>query len=184
MRIISGKFRGQKLFSPRSSLIRPTSDRARESIFNLLTHLLEKRELNFSDLFVLDVFAGTGALGFEALSRGAKHVTFMDQSPEAADLIRTHIDRLKVPETTSFLRRDACRPSKPHQPADLVFLDPPYGKNLVPRAMKALEKAGWFNCPCVFVIEVGTKEETPDFPNLTLLDERTYGAAKVLFYSA
>ncbi|MCS6760471.1 MAG: 16S rRNA (guanine(966)-N(2))-methyltransferase RsmD, partial [Candidatus Devosia euplotis] len=129
MRIVAGKFKGKQLISPSDDSIRPTADRVRESMFNILASRLG---LVFDGLRVLDLFAGIGALGFEALSRGAAHATFVDMGAEASGLIRDHIEAFGVGGNTKLLRRDAVDldPTSTFGKFDLVFLDPPYGQGL------------------------------------------------------
>ncbi|HVW92430.1 MAG TPA: RsmD family RNA methyltransferase, partial [Devosia sp.] len=142
MRIVAGKFRGKTLLSPRDDSIRPTADRAREAIFNILSSrmgpVLDGRR-------VLDLFAGTGALGLEALSRGAANVVFVDNGAEARGLIRDHIEAFGAGGVTKLLRRDATElgPVGSMKPFDLVFLDPPYGKGLGERALVSAKAGGW-----------------------------------------
>ena len=135
MRIVSGKFRGKRLASPRSDSIRPTSDRTRESLFNILAH---KRSLQ--DVRVMDLFAGTGALGLEALSRGGGFCLFIDEGAEARALLRTNIEAMSLEGNTKIFRRDATKPGPAGSLGkfDLAFLDPPYGKQLGEKAMAAL----------------------------------------------
>lgn len=132
MRIIAGKFRGKQLLSPGDDSIRPTADRVRESVFNILASRVGP---NFDGLRVLDLFAGTGALGLEALSRGAAHVIFVDTGAEARGLIRDHIEAFGAGGVTKLLRRDATAlgDAGTMGPVDLVFLDPPYGKGWIDR---------------------------------------------------
>src|SRR3954465_7933479 len=137
MRIVAGKFRGKTLTSPSDASIRPTADRVRESMFNILSSRLGPV---FDGVRVLDLFAGTGALGLEALSRGAAHVTFVDMGAEARGLIRDHIEAFGAGGITKLLRRDATALGAAGTlgPVDLVFLDPPYGMGLGELALVSL----------------------------------------------
>lgn len=180
MRIIAGKFRGKTLLSPSDDSIRPTSDRARESVFNILASRLSP---NFDGLKVLDLFAGTGALGLEALSRGAMSVVFVDTGTEARGLIRDHIEAFGAGGTTKLLRRDATAlgPAGTMGPMDLVFLDPPYGKGLGELALASLRDGNWLAKDATLVLE-----ESVDVPvelpaGFVLDDRRDYGAAAVHF---
>ena len=180
MRIIAGKFRGKTLLSPSDDSIRPTSDRARESVFNILASRLSP---NFDGLKVLDLFAGTGALGLEALSRGAMSVVFVDTGAEARGLIRDHIEAFGAGGTTKLLRRDATAlgPAGTMGPMDLVFLDPPYGKGLGEQALASLRDGNWLAKDATLVLE-----ESVDVPvelpaGFVLDDRRDYGAAAVHF---
>src|SRR5690606_21848963 len=142
MRIVAGKFRGKHLTSPSDESIRPTADRVRESMFNILASRLGPV---FSGIRVLDLFAGTGALGLEALSRGAAHVTFVDTGAEARGLIRDHIEAFGAGGITKLLRRDATALGTPGTfgQFDLVFLDPPYSHGLGEQALAGLAANGW-----------------------------------------
>ena len=180
MRIIAGKFRGKTLLSPSDDSIRPTSDRARESVFNILASRLSP---NFDGLNVLDLFAGTGALGLEALSRGALSVVFVDTGAEARGLIRDHIEAFGAGGTTKLLRRDATAlgPAGTMGPMDLVFLDPPYGKGLGELALASLRDGNWLAKDATLVLE-----ESADVPvelpaGFVLDDRRDYGAAAIHF---
>ena len=165
--------------------IRPTSSRARESLFNILVHA----DLNgdgtspLPGARVLDAFAGCGALGIEALSRGAVHVTFMDGSAESVRTLGENLRTLKETASTRVVRTDATQP----QPAPagaacaLVFLDPPYRSGLGWRALAALARTGWIAPGAVCTLEVGRKEDPEDVRGFTMFDERRYGAAKIIF---
>ncbi len=137
MRIVSGKFRGKALLSPTDESIRPTADRTREAMFNILASRIG---VHLDGLKVLDLFAGTGALGLEALSRGAQSAVFVDTGAEARGLIRDHIEAFGIAGIAKLLRRDATAlgPAGTLGPFDLVFLDPPYGKGLGERALASL----------------------------------------------
>lgn len=176
MRIIAGQFRGKQLLSPADDTIRPTADRARESLFNILASRLGP---NFDGLRVLDLFAGTGALGFEALSRGAAHVTFVDTGTAARGLIRDHIDAFGAGGVTRLLRRDATALGLPGsiKPFDLIFADPPYDKGLGEAALAGIARDGWIAPEATIVLEeaVDANIALPD--GYRLEDRRIYGAA-------
>ena len=182
MRIIAGKFRGKTLLSPSDDSIRPTSDRARESVFNILASRLSP---NFDGLKVLDLFAGTGALGLEALSRGAMSVVFVDTGAEARGLIRDHIEAFGAGGVAKLLRRDATAlgPAGTMGPMDLVFLDPPYGKGLGERALVSLKAGGWLKPETLLVLEESSEAILSLPEGFTLDDRREYGAAAVHFLS-
>src|SRR6478609_9394004 len=129
MRIVAGRFKGRSLATPKTQAVRPTSDRLRETIFNILAHAYGDP---VTGARVLDLFAGTGALGLEALSRGASFAQFVDDSTEGRGLLRENIEAMGVAGITKVFRRDATRLGdiKPNQPFTLVFCDPPYGKGL------------------------------------------------------
>ena len=172
MRIIAGEFRGRALASvgkgDAGAHLRPTTDRVRESLFNVLGHLID-----FDGLRVLDLFAGTGALGLEALSRGAGHVTFVDDGRVAQGLIRKNIDLTRSTDRTDLIRRDATRLGEnPGAPYDLIFLDPPYGKGLGQKAIAALAN-GWIADDAPIVWEENTPMAAP--VGFDLHDSRKYG---------
>jgi 16S rRNA (guanine966-N2)-methyltransferase len=180
MRIVAGKFRGKQLSSPDDDSIRPTADRVRESMFNILASRLGP---SFDGLRVLDLFAGTGALGLEALSRGAANVVFVDTGAEARGLIRDHIEAFGAGGVTKLLRRDATSlgPAGTMGPVDLVFLDPPYGKGLGEKALVSLREGGWLQPETVIVLEEGSDVAVELPPGFVLEDRREYGAAAVHF---
>ncbi|HZY50830.1 MAG TPA: 16S rRNA (guanine(966)-N(2))-methyltransferase RsmD [Devosia sp.] len=178
MRIVAGKFRGKQLSSPEDDSIRPTADRVRESMFNILASRLGP---SFDGLRVLDLFAGTGALGLEALSRGAANVVFVDTGAEARGLIRDHIEAFGAGGVAKLLRRDATAlgPAGTMGPVDLVFLDPPYGMGLGEKALASLRAGGWLKPDTLLVLEDGS-DVTVNLPDgFTLEDRREYGAAAV-----
>lgn len=180
MRIISGKFRGKALLSPTDESIRPTADRTREAIFNILASRIG---VNLDGLKVLDLFAGTGALGLEALSRGAASAVFVDTGAEARGIIRDHIEAFGAGGVAKLLRRDATDlgPAGTLGPFDLVFLDPPYGKGLGERALQSLAAGNWLAKGAIIVLEDSAEEEL-DLPDGFLLDDRReYGVAAVHF---
>lgn len=180
MRIVAGKYRGKALLSPSDESIRPTSDRAREALFNILASRIG---VNLDGLKVLDVFAGTGALGLEALSRGAQGAVFVDTGAEARGLIRDHILEFGIAGIAKLLRRDATAlgPAGTMGPFDLVFLDPPYNKGLGEKALVSLRDGGWLAPDATIVLEEasGAVVELPE--GLALDDRREYGAAALHF---
>ena len=177
MRLVGGDLRGRRLEAPAGREIRPTSDRTREAIFNILAHADWAPEIE--DIRVLDAFCGTGALGLEALSRGAGHAVFMDQGREALDLVRRNIAALGVSDRSAVLRADAVRPPRAQAACTLVFLDPPYGKALASTALTALIGRGWCVSGGVAVVETGL--EDPLEVDLERFDERVYGDTRVYF---
>ena len=180
MRIVGGKFRGKALTSPEDDSIRPTADRTRESVFNILASRLGP---SLDGLRVLDLFAGTGALGLEALSRGATHVIFVDTGAEARGLIRDHIEAFGAGGVTKLLRRDATTlgDAGTMGPVDLVFLDPPYGKGLGERALLSLRAGGWLKPETLLVLEESSEVPVILPDGFALDDRREYGAAAVHF---
>ena len=142
MRIVGGEFRGRPLATPRSQDIRPTTDRTREAVFNVLAHRFPEK---LDGARVLDLFAGTGALGLEAVSRGASHCLFIEESAEGRGLIRTNVEAFGLQGRTKIFRRDATAlgPAGTIAPFGLVFADPPYGKGLGEAALKSARGGGW-----------------------------------------
>ena len=182
MRIVAGKFRGKTLLSPEDDSIRPTADRVRESVFNILASRLGP---SLDGLRVLDLFAGTGALGLEALSRGASNVVFVDTGAEARGLIRDHIEAFGAGGVAKLLRRDATAlgPAGTMGPVDLVFLDPPYGKGFGELALASLREGGWLKPDTMLVLEESSEVTVTLPPGFALDDRRQYGAAAVHFLS-
>ena len=182
MRIVGGKFKGHSIAPPSGAATRPTSDRVRESIFNILAHGIEGLEIEGAR--VLDVFAGTGAMGLEAISRGARFCQFVDDATEARGLIRRNADALGVIGLAKIWRRDATNlgPCAPQPGFDLVFADPPYNMGLGEKALAALVKGGWLNPHAIVVLEESLKAELPDVTGLILLDQRDYCDTRVRFY--
>ncbi|MCK0171313.1 16S rRNA (guanine(966)-N(2))-methyltransferase RsmD [Aliiroseovarius sp. S1123] len=174
MRIIAGRFRGLALASvgkgDAGAHLRPTTDRVRESLFSMLTGGRFGDPID--DARVLDLFAGTGALGLEALSRGASHVTLVDDGRKALSLIRENIQKCRCADEATVLKRDATRLPE-GTPHDLIFLDPPYGKGLGEKALAAAIKSGWVADGALIVWE----DNVPVIPpaGVTQLDSRRYG---------
>jgi 16S rRNA (guanine966-N2)-methyltransferase len=152
MRIVGGTFRGRALAGPSSQAIRPTADRLRESIFNILAHAYGDP---VSGSRVLDLFAGTGALGLEALSRGAAFALFVDDGAEARAIIRQNVQALGVAGVSRIFRRDATKLGDvhPNDPFSLVFLDPPYGKGLAEKALASARAGGWLTPEALIIVE-------------------------------
>lgn len=184
MRITGGIHRGRPIASPSGLATRPTSDRARQAIFNILNHSTKFPSPPLPEAVVLDVFAGTGAMGLEALSHGAARTYFVEHNAAAARTCHNNIVSLGETARCQVLAWDALTPpERPAHlpPATLVFLDPPYGKNMGTQALTALTRAGWLSEGAAIVLEMSKKapEETPK--GLALLDERHYGIALVRF---
>jgi 16S rRNA (guanine966-N2)-methyltransferase len=181
MRIIAGKHRGRPLAAPEGRSVRPTSDRAREALFDILAHGRFADGPAYEGACVLDVFAGTGALGLEALSRGAAQATFMEKDRTAIAALRANIETLGEKKNAAVLPVDARRPPHAATPCTLAFLDPPYGEALAAPVLTALCAAGWLAPGALVVVEVGAKETLAAPQGFALLDERRYGAAKLVF---
>jgi 16S rRNA (guanine966-N2)-methyltransferase len=184
MRIVGGKFKGHSIAAPAGQATRPTSDRVREAIFNILAHGIEG--FSFEGARVMDLFAGTGAMGLEALSRGARFCQFVDDDAAARGLVRRNADGLGVIGQCKMWRRDATKlgPCAPQPPFDLVFADPPYSKGLGHKALASLVAGGWLAPGAVVVVEEAEKAEIAEVASLTLHDRRVYGDTQVRFYRA
>ncbi|WP_395667092.1 16S rRNA (guanine(966)-N(2))-methyltransferase RsmD [Methylocella sp.] len=179
MRIVGGSFRGRALKAPRAQDIRPTSDRLRESLFDILAHAYGEPAQGRR---ALDVFAGTGALGLEAASRGAAEVAFVDRGSEACALIRANISALGLEPQTKLLRRDAQKlGASPFGAFGLVFLDPPYGRNLAPPALEALLRGGWLDEDALVVIEESASAAFAPPPGFSLRETRRFGDTLIFF---
>jgi 16S rRNA (guanine966-N2)-methyltransferase len=183
MRIIAGDFRGKTLAAPPGEATRPTSDRARQAVFNILEHAPWSEGLRGKR--VIDLFAGSGALGFEALSRGAAFALFVETDEAARGAIRQNIDAMSLFGVTRVHRRDATdlgiRPGADGPAFDLAFLDPPYAKGLGEIALDRLLAGGWLAPGALVVFERGAGEPPFDAPGYEALDVRDYGAARVHF---
>jgi 16S rRNA (guanine966-N2)-methyltransferase len=177
MRIITGRHRGRKLVVPKGLEVRPTSDRAREALFNILEH----GDYGLAGGRVVDLFCGTGALGLEALSRGAVHATLVDSDAKALDAARANAERLGETSRVTLLRLDATRLRAAPVPCDLAFLDPPYRSGLAPAALVALARGGWLGAGATAIAEIGRKERLDAPPGFAVADERTYGSARLVF---
>jgi 16S rRNA (guanine966-N2)-methyltransferase len=182
MRIVGGKFRGRTLLGPDSIVTRPTSDRVRESIFNILSHGVADFEIEGQR--VLDTFAGTGALGLEALSRGAKFCQFVEESSEARGVIRKNADAMGMTGLCKIWRRDAADLGScaPQSPFGLVFCDPPYGKGLGQRALVSLVAGEWLAANAIVVLEESRQAAVPAVEALIQFDQREYGDTQAVFY--
>ena len=180
MRIVGGEWRGRRLAAPRAEGIRPTSDRLREALFNVLAHAYDDAVAGAA---VLDLFAGTGALAFEALSRGAARAVLVDEGHQAGALIRDTAAALGCGARVRLVRRDATRlgPASEGFRAGLVFCDPPYGKALAPPALAAAARGGWLAANALVLVEE-TAAAPPVLPEgFSELERRTYGETAVTF---
>ena len=179
MRIVGGALRGRKLLSPEDQAIRPTADRVRQSVFNILAHGIG--DFGIDGARVIDLFAGTGAMGLEAMSRGASFCLFVDESAESRGLVRSNADALGLTGQTRLFRRDATRlgPSSAGR-FDLAFLDPPYGKGLAEKTLAELRNGGWLKEGAVLVVEE-SEGGFRDVPiGYVLVDRRSYGDTEVV----
>jgi 16S rRNA (guanine966-N2)-methyltransferase len=186
MRIVGGRYRGRALAAPAGQATRPTGDRARQAVFNVLEHAAWSPGLQGAR--VIDLFAGSGALGLEALSRGADFCLFVETDTAARGAIRDNLEAL-APDGALFgrsriHRRDATdlgrKPAGDGAPFDLAFLDPPYARGLGERALASLARDGWLKPGAICVFERGATEPDPAPADFEMLDARRYGAARVL----
>jgi 16S rRNA (guanine966-N2)-methyltransferase len=183
MRIVGGRLRGRALEGPKSQAIRPTADRLRESLFNILVHAYGNPVV---DARVLDLFAGTGALGFEALSRGAAFVLLVDDGAEARALLRGNVEALGAGGATKVYRRDATKlgPVSPLVPFSLAFLDPPYGKGLAEQALAAVRGGGWLAPGALAVVEEAADAGFKAPEGFEELERRRYDDTEFVFLRA
>lgn len=183
MRIVGGKHSGRPLATPKGRDTRPTSDRAREAIFNVLAHGVDGPGL--AGARVLDVFAGTGALGLEALSRGAAHATFVEHNRASARVLKDNISLLGEDAHATVIERraDAIGAPKDGSSCDYAFLDAPYEQGLSEPALAHLAANGWLNDGAIVVVEVARGEALDPPPGFVTLKEKTYGAARAVFFT-
>ena len=185
MRIIAGHFKGRRLHGPKGSEIRPTSDNMREAIFNVLTHGLTAWRGTLAGASIVDVFAGTGSLGLEALSRNAAHATFIDNAPASLAITKKNVTTLGIWPNVTILKFNATRLAPPplaaRAPCTLAFLDAPYNKELTQPALTSLKLNGWLAHDALVVIETAVNEILTLGSDYIFLEERTYGVAKVTF---
>ncbi|WP_417513195.1 16S rRNA (guanine(966)-N(2))-methyltransferase RsmD [Minwuia sp.] len=184
MRIVGGKSRGLKLAGFDVKGIRPTTDRIREALFNILAHDADLR----SDAGpfpagarVLDVFAGTGAMGLEALSRGAAHVAFIENGPEVLKLLDANIERSRAVAATEIVRRDATTPGRARRAFDLVLMDPPYGQGLHATALRALDEGGWLADSALTIVETDRRDAFDLPAGFEQTGQRDYGRTRLAF---
>jgi 16S rRNA (guanine966-N2)-methyltransferase len=183
MRVVGGRLKGRNLASPASRDIRPTADRLRESLFNILIHAYDDP---ITDARVLDLFAGTGALGIEAVSRGAKFALFVDNGAEARALMRDNVESLGLGGVTKVYRRDATNlgPAHPMEPFSLVFLDPPYAKGLADKALVSLRDGGWLMPNALLVVEEAKAAALAAPDGFAELERRAYDDTEFVFLRA
>ena len=183
MRIVGGDMRGRNLLAPTGPSVRPTSDRLREAIFNVLAHAYDDA---CDGARVLDLFAGTGALGIEALSRGASFTLFVDDSTEGRALVRGNVDALGLGGVSKIFRRDATKlgAMPPQDPYTLAFLDPPYDKGLAEPCLMSLRDGGWLAKGALCVVEESAEAAFTAPDGFTELERRSYGGTQVVFLRA
>lgn len=185
MRLTGGQFGGRLLAAPDDARVRPTSDKVRQAVFNILAHRDFDIGFSLEDARAIDLFAGTGALGLEALSRGARYCLFVDSDAGSRALLRRNVETLSLTGTTKIWRRDATvlgpMPPGAGGPFTLAFLDPPYRKNLLAPALAALLSGGWLARPAIVVAERADEEANVTLPGFGLLETRCYGDTAVDF---
>lgn len=179
MRIVGGQFRGKTLLSPTTDATRPTSDRVREALFNVLQHG------DYPDVDgarILDAFAGSGALGVEALSRGAAHVVFIDTASAAMDICKKNVAAIRAADKAQFISQPAHSFLKttPPIPFDIIFLDPPYGQNLGGEVADVLRSRGWLHADSIIVVEMDKNRPEPISAHFDNIFQRTYGQTLIL----
>lgn len=182
MRIVAGRYRGRRLQVPAGYDVRPSSERSREALFNILeSGRLTEGQHAVRGARVLDAFAGSGALGIEALSRGASEVFFLEQAPAALRCLRQNLQGLESSASLHILKEDALNPPPAERPVDILLMDPPYGQGLTARALPALTEKGWLDGDTLAVVESARKELQALPADFQLLDRRTYGRAELSF---
>ena len=183
MRVVGGRLKGRNLASPSSREIRPTADRLRESVFNILVHAYDNP---IEGARVLDLFAGTGALGIEAVSRGAAFTLFVDNGAEARALLRNNVEALGLGGVTKVYRRDATHlgPAHPVEPFALAFLDPPYGRGLGEKALASLRDGGWLTPDALLIVEESKAANFTAPDGFEQLERRAYDDTEFVFLRA
>ena len=184
MRIVAGKFRGAPLAAPKGLATRPTSDRVRQALFNVLEH--GAPAFDFEGARVLDLFAGSGALGLEALSRGARYAIFIEESADARAAIRRNVEALGLTGVSKIWRRDATRLGEAGTlaPFDLVFCDPPYGQSMGERALATAAEGGWIAPGAIAVLEERADAEIEWPASFSEIDRRRFGDTQIAIASA
>lgn len=182
MRVVGGQFKGRALSGPKDDRVRPTSDKVREALFNIIAH----GDYPLDGARVLDLFAGTGAMGIEALSRGASFVLFVDDHLESRAIVRRNVEALNLTGVTKIWRRDATRlderPPNAGGAFDLVFADPPYRKGLGGAALISARAGGWIADGALIVLEEASDQDLSDPEGFERIDRRDYGDTQAVFY--
>jgi len=182
MRITAGRFKGRNLVPPKDMTVRPTSDKVRHAIFNILEHKDFGFPFRLEGVRAIDLFAGTGAMGLETLSRGARYCLFVDDAAESRALIRENVEALGLTGASKIWRRDAAKlgPLDTLSPFGIAFLDPPYRKDLIAPALLGLRDGGWLVSPALIVAEMAEEEVCPPTDGFEILDDRIYGDTRVV----
>jgi 16S rRNA (guanine966-N2)-methyltransferase len=182
MRVVGGRHRGRRLIAPEGEAVRPTSDRAREALFNILSHgEFAAAGLPFAGANVVDAFAGTGAFGLEALSRGAANAAFIETDRTALSVLRKNLAVLDEEDAAHVVAGDATRPPRAPYACAFAFLDPPYRSGLAAPALTALAGMGWLTARAIAIVETAAGEAFSPPEGFATTDERKYGAAKLIF---
>ena len=183
MRVIGGTLRGRTIASPKSQAIRPTADRLREALFNILVHAHDDP---ITGARVLDLFAGTGAFGIEALSRGAAFTLFVDDGAEARALMRENVDTLGLGGTSRIFRRDATKlgPAHPVEPFSLAFIDPPYGHGLAEKSLVSARAGGWLTPDAIVVVEEAAEVAFAPPEGFSEIERRRYDDTEFILLRA
>jgi 16S rRNA (guanine966-N2)-methyltransferase len=182
MRITSGRLKGRPLHAPEGLAVRPTSDKVRQAIFNVLEHRDLGTEFALEGARVIDLFAGTGALGIEAISRGGRYALFVDNSPASRAALHRNVETMGLTGISKIWRRDAAGLGRnTGELFDLAFLDPPYRQNLVVPALKSLREGDWLKADAIAVAETSDDEDIPSTDGYVLIDQRDYGETRIVF---
>lgn len=180
LRIISGRFRQKRLYLPDEKITRPTTDRVRESVFNILLH---QYNIHFDQITVLDAFAGSGAMGLESLSRGAKHVYFAEHNAKVQIVLQKNINLIAAENQTTLFKIDTLNLGKAPDAVDLIFLDPPYSSDIIERVCVHLYKQNWIKEKTLICIESHSKKIPALIPSLKKQEQRIYGQSGISFWN-
>ncbi len=181
LRIISGAWRGRSIEVLPGKSVRPTSDRVREALFNRLAHSFADEGFRLSGARVVDVFAGTGALGLEALSRGAAQAVLLDRNPDVIGLLKRNVGKLGAEDRTTIMNADGAHLPRAATACDLAFLDPPYGEGLAMSGLNSLANQNWLSSGALVTVETDASETLADAAGYVLLDRRSYGRVAITF---
>ncbi|MCP4329046.1 MAG: 16S rRNA (guanine(966)-N(2))-methyltransferase RsmD [Alphaproteobacteria bacterium] len=186
MRVVAGRFRGRVLLAPKGRALRPTADRVREALFNRLAHAGWGDDNGgvVPGAHVLDAFAGTGALGIEALSRGAADIAFIDNDPAARAIVARNLKGMNAERQARIVNADVLEPPPAPVACGLILMDPPYGTDLAAAALIALRHRGWVAPGAIAALEVAAKQAFDPPAGFTVIDSRRYGAARLIFLTA